>query len=123
MSQRRENPSSKPYILEAVTRAGKICETHATYAEAVQRMEQLAAEGLVQMPLLFKELADGSQRLVRLDGKPLQWHRLPDDRPVIAEDPIPLTDEVLDLPPPVEIPPPPDLPELLEWEDEAKDQD
>lgn len=109
------------YILEAVTRTGKVCETHSTYESAVQRIEQLAAEGFVQMPLLFKELADGSQRLVRLDGKPLQWHRLPDDRPDI-DDPIPLSEEVLNLPPPVEISPPPELPELLSWEEIEKSE-
>jgi hypothetical protein len=110
------------YILEAVTRVGKVCETHPTYEAAVQRIEQLATEGFVQMPLLFAELADGSQRLVRLDGKPLQWHRLPEDRPIVEEEPIPLTDQVLNLPPPVEISRPPDLPELLECEDVEKSE-
>jgi hypothetical protein len=110
------------YILEAVTQSGKICETHPTYESAVQRIEQLAGEGFVEMPLLFKELADGSQRLVRMDGKPLQWHRLPDDQPIM-EDAIPLSEEVLNLPPPVEITQPPELPELLDWEEEVEKED
>jgi hypothetical protein len=109
------------YILEAVTQSGKVCETHATYESAMQRIDQLAVEGFVEMPLLFKELADGSQRLVRLDGKPLQWHRLPDDRPEV-DAPIPLSEEVLNLPPPVEISPPPELPELLDWEEIEKNK-
>lgn len=117
MSRRRREPAAGPYILEAVTRSGKVCETHPSYDAAVQRIEQLAAEGLAEMPLLFKELADGSQRLVRLDGKPLQWHRLPDDRPTTVDDAIPLTDVVLNLPPPTELPLSEDVPELLDLDE------
>jgi hypothetical protein len=47
------------------------------------------AESLVGIPFIFQELADGSQRLVREDGKPLQWQRLPDDRLGGPDEPVP----------------------------------
>jgi hypothetical protein len=81
------------FIVELTTKTGKVCESHATYEEAKRRVEQFPAESLTDMPLLFEELPDGSQRLVREDGKPLQWHRLPDDAPPGPDEPLPLCDE------------------------------
>lgn len=89
------------YVVEVPTRTGRVCETYPIYEEARRRVEQFPPETLRGMPLIFQELTDGSQRLVREDGKPLQWHRLPDDRPHDPRDDeaIPLTD---DLPAPAE---------------------
>jgi hypothetical protein len=81
------------FIVEAMTRTGPLCESFATYEEAKRRLEAFPAEALIGMPLLFEELADGSQRLVREDGKPLQWHRLPEDAPPGPDEPLPLADE------------------------------
>jgi hypothetical protein len=83
------------FIVELTTRTGKVCESYATYEEAKKRVDGLPAECLVDMPLIFEELPDSSQRIVREDGKPLQWHRLPDDRLQGPDEPLPL----LDLPP------------------------
>lgn len=85
------------YIVELTTKTGTICEAHATYEEAKRRVELFPAESLIGMPLLFEELPDGSQRLVREDGKPLQWHRLPDDRPAGPDEALPLCDDASDL--------------------------
>src|SRR3954467_1825856 len=75
------------------TTAGKVCESHATYEEARRRVEQFPAEALVGIPFIFEELPDGSQRLVREDGKPLQWHRLPEDAPPGPDEPLPLCED------------------------------
>src|SRR5689334_9176787 len=83
----------KVFIVELLTTTGKVCERYAAYAEARRRVDQFPVESLVGIPLIFEELADGSQRLVREDGKPLQWHRLPDDRPPGPDEPVPLADE------------------------------
>jgi hypothetical protein len=82
------------FIVELTTTTGKVCEAFATYDEAVRRVEALPAECLVGMPLVFEELVDTSQRLVREDGKPLQWHRLPEaqDLPPGPDEPLPLDD-------------------------------
>jgi hypothetical protein len=81
------------FIVELTTRDGQVCESFATYDEARRRVELFPTEGLIGLPLIFEELPDGSQRLVREDGKPLQWHRLPDDRPPGPDEPLPLSDE------------------------------
>jgi len=81
------------FIIELTTTTGRVCESYATYEEALRRVEAFPAESLVGIPLVFEELADGSQRLVREDGKPLQWHRLPDDRPPGPDEPLALADE------------------------------
>ena len=61
-------------------------------------MEQFPAEALVGIPLIFEELADGSQRLVREDGKPLQWHRLPGEQDTEGPDePVPLSEGLPEL--------------------------
>jgi hypothetical protein len=86
------------FIVEMTTAAGRLCESYATYEEARHRVEQFSADSLVGIPLIFQELADGSQRLVREDGKPLQWHRLPEDVPPRGPDePVPLCDDSSDL--------------------------
>jgi hypothetical protein len=84
------------FIVEARTKTGPVCEAFATYAEAVHRVGQLSGE-LIGLPLIFAELPDGSQRLVREDGKPLQWHRLPDDRLTGPDEPLPLCEEIPDF--------------------------
>jgi hypothetical protein len=82
------------FIIEMATTTGKVCERYATYEEARQRLEQFPAERLVGIPFIFEELADGSQRLVREDGKPLQWHRLTEETPTAAGEAVPLGDEI-----------------------------
>jgi hypothetical protein len=81
------------FIVELNTTTGTICESHPTYEEARRRVDLFPSESLVGLPLIFEELPDGSQRLVREDGKPLQWHRLPDDYPAGPDEPIALCDE------------------------------
>jgi hypothetical protein len=80
------------YIVEIPTTTGMVCESHPSYEEAKRRVEQFPAEGLAGLPLIFLELPDGSQRLVREDGKPLQWHRLPEDPLLGPDEPLPLSD-------------------------------
>jgi hypothetical protein len=79
------------YIIEVHIRDGRVCESYPTYEAARRRIAQFPAESLMGVPFIFKELADGSQRLVREDDKPLQWHRVPEDTPA-AETPLPLSD-------------------------------
>src|SRR5205814_2158719 len=98
-------------------REGTVCESFATYEEAKRRVEHFAPDNLLSMPLLFEELPDGSQRLVRDDGKPLQWHRLPEDLPAGPDEPLPLSEETLDFPVVAD-----ELP-LIELEPEARDAD
>src|SRR6516164_588313 len=81
------------FIVEMITKTGKVCENYPTFEEAKHRVELFPAESLIGIPLIFEELADGSQRLVREDGKPLQWHRLPEDAPAGPDEPLPLADE------------------------------
>jgi hypothetical protein len=80
------------FIVEIPTKAGPVCESFATFAEAKHRVDGFPADGLAGMPLIFQELPDGSQRLVREDGKPLQWHRLPEGFPAGPPEPVPLAD-------------------------------
>ena len=65
--------------------------------EAKRRVDSLPAECLVGMPLIFEELVDDSERAVREDGKPLQWHRLYSDSPSIPDEPLPLSEELPNL--------------------------
>jgi hypothetical protein len=77
-----------PFIVELTTRAGRVCERYGTYEEARRRVEQVAAEEQVGLAYIFEELPDGSERLVREDGKPLQFHRsLVDDVREAQSDP------------------------------------
>jgi hypothetical protein len=83
------------FLVEAMTTEGRISEAFATYEEAARRVEEIPFASLIGMPLIFQELADGSQRIVREDGKPLQAHR-----PTLAAeagDPLPLTEEDVPL--------------------------
>jgi hypothetical protein len=82
------------YIIEVATRSGKVCEAYETYEEALHQVNQFPEDSLTGMPFIFRELPDGSQRLIRLDGKPLQWHRLPEDLPPGRDEPLPLADAV-----------------------------
>jgi hypothetical protein len=81
------------FIVELNTTAGRVCESFETYQEALHRVENFPAEALAGLPLIFEELPDGSQRLVRDDGKPLQWHRLEEDCPAGPDEVLPLADE------------------------------
>lgn len=80
------------FIVEFTTTTGKVSEKFASYEEARRRVELFPAESLVGLPLIFRELADGSERLVRDDGKPLQWHRPEDEAPAAANEPLPLSE-------------------------------
>jgi hypothetical protein len=75
------------------TKTGKVCESYPTFEEAKRRVELFPAEGLLGIPFIFEELADGSQRLVREDGKPLQWHRLAQDAPPGPDEPLALCED------------------------------
>jgi hypothetical protein len=91
------------YIVEIATTTGQVCESYATYEEARHRVDLFPADALAGIPFIFQELPDGSQRLVRDDGKPLQIHRLPDDRLAAGPDePLPLADNF----PPLTLKPP-----------------
>ena len=60
--------------------------------EALEQGDPCAAERL--LPLVYQELRRlAAQRLVREDGKPLQWHRLPDEARPSSDEPLPLCDE------------------------------
>jgi len=80
------------FIVDVMTTEGRICERHRSYARARRRIDQLPAETIVGLPMIFQILPDGSQRLVREDGKPLQWHRLAEDGSVVTDEPLPLAD-------------------------------
>jgi hypothetical protein len=82
------------YLVMASTKEGNLCEQYDTYEAALARIETLPAEILLSMPLLFRELPDGSQRLVRQDGKPLQAHRLVWDDDEMTEERVPLSEEI-----------------------------
>jgi hypothetical protein len=81
------------FIVELTTLSGRVCENFATYEEAKRRVDLFPTESMAGIPFIFEELADGSQRLVREDGKPLQWHRRLDEAPPGPDDPLPLCDE------------------------------
>jgi len=85
---------TRQYIVEVATTEGPISERYDTYEEAVARVEALPAAIVRGVPFIFHELPDGSQRLVRNDLKPLQWHRLEHEQDVpLGDDAIPLGDE------------------------------
>jgi len=80
------------FIIELTTRQGHVRERFETYAEAQRRIEQFPADSLIGVPLIFEELADASERLVREDGKPLQFHREIVEEPV-DEEPLQLAED------------------------------
>ncbi len=91
------------FIVELTTHEGKVRESFRTYEDARRRVDLYPAEALTGLPLIFAELPDGSQRLVRDDGKPLQWHRVPEeeDRHPGDVDMLPLTEAPMNLGPPI----------------------
>jgi hypothetical protein len=96
MEQRLSWPTREGvvFIVEMNTREGRVTERYETYEEARRRVDQFSADSLVGVPFIFQELADGSERLVREDGKPLQFHRrLVEDEGSIEEAPLPLSEE------------------------------
>jgi hypothetical protein len=90
------------FIIILPTTERTLRERFATYEEARRRIDLFPSSNLAGMPLIFQELPDGSQRLVREDGKPLQWHRVPEeeDAPPAPETPIPVSEAVPDVGPP-----------------------
>jgi hypothetical protein len=83
------------FIVELTTRDGRVCERYETYDEARKRVEQFAADSLVGLAFIFEELADGSERLLREDGKPLQFHRrLVEEVRDCSDDSLPLAEEI-----------------------------
>jgi hypothetical protein len=86
------------FIVELTTHQGRVCERYETYAEARKRVDQFPADSLVGLAFIFQELADGSERLVRDDGKPLQFHRrLVEDARECSDDPLPLVEDDSEL--------------------------
>jgi hypothetical protein len=85
------------FFVELQTRSGPVSERYETYEEARRRIDSFPAESLLGMPFIFQELPDGSQRLVREDGKPLQWHRLATDAPTDEVETVPLSEDGLNL--------------------------
>ena len=81
------------FIVEAMTTDGRLCERFRSYARARRCVDAIPAEKLVGLPMIFRILPDGSQRLVRDDGKPLQWHRFGEDGTVVTDETIPLSPE------------------------------
>ena len=83
------------FIVELTTREGRVCESYETYAEARRRVEQFPQDALVGLPFIFEQLADGSERLVREDGKPLQFHRtIIEESRECSDDPLPVAENV-----------------------------
>jgi hypothetical protein len=86
------------FIVEFNTRQGRVVERYETYAEALRRVEQFPADSLVGLAFIFQQLPDGSERLVREDGKPLQLHRaLVEEAKDCADDPLPLSEDSFGL--------------------------
>jgi hypothetical protein len=82
------------FVVELITRQGRVSERYETYADARRRVEQYDGDALLSLPLIFQELADGSERLVREDGKPLQFHRRYEEQERGASDaPLPLAED------------------------------
>lgn len=111
---------SSPFIVELTSREGRVCERYETFEEAQRRVEHFPPESLMGPAFIFQELPDGSQRLLREDGKPLQFHREPvDELHDCSGDPMPLAEDSSDLVGPdgklkiVEMRPPED-----DWDDE-----
>ncbi|MFO0969344.1 MAG: hypothetical protein U0793_27625 [Gemmataceae bacterium] len=82
----------RPFIIELTTTQGKVTERYSSYERARERILEFPTDSVIGVPCIFQELPDGSFRVVREDGKPLQWHRIEDDENV-AEEPLPLTEE------------------------------
>lgn len=77
------------FIVVIPAPTGAVTERFDTLEEARRRAD--AAPGA----LVFHELADGSERYVRDDGKPIQFHRtVAAERPGDADEPLPLAEEI-----------------------------
>jgi hypothetical protein len=86
------------FIVELTTRDGRVSEQYETYEEARRRVEQFAADRLVGLAFIFQQLPDGSERLVREDGKTLQFHRGPvEEARDCSDDPLPLAEDTFGL--------------------------
>ena len=86
------------FIVELTTREGRVSERYETYEEARRRLDQFPAESIVGLPFIFQQLADGSERLVREDGKPLQFHRkLIEESKAAPEEPLALVEDTTGL--------------------------
>jgi hypothetical protein len=84
------------FIIEVLTKTGKVCERFETYEEAWRRVQRFRPDTLVSAPFIFQELPDGSQRLIREDLKPLQWHRILEEETPVSDEPIPLCEAPTD---------------------------
>ncbi len=80
------------FIVEIKTTSGPLSESFETYEAAKHRVDSFPDHSLVGMPMIYQELPDGSQRLVREDLKPLQVHRLKEDFSPDLDEPVPLVD-------------------------------
>jgi hypothetical protein len=84
--------------VDLTTREGRVCERYETYTEARRRVDQFSAESLQGLAFIFEELVEGSERLVREDGKPLQFHRrLVEDSREASGHPLPVVDDLASL--------------------------
>jgi len=103
------------FLVEMLTTQGRVSESFETLAEARRRLELFPPDSLVTLPYIFEVLADGSERLVRDDGKPLQWHRPADDAPPMPDEVLPVHEALPNAK--IEHLPPPEEDELLggEW--------
>ena len=82
------------FIVELTTRDGRLSERFETYEKARHRLEQFTEDSLIGPAFIYEELLDGSERVVRDDGKPIQFHRpLMDEAKECADEPIPLVEE------------------------------
>lgn len=87
------------FLVDLTTRAGRVCERYETYEEARKRVDQFPPDSIVGLAYIFQELADGSERLVRDDGKALQYHRrVVEESKECPDEPLPLTEESLPVP-------------------------
>ena len=83
-----------PFILDLTTSDGRDCERFESYAAARRRLEQFNAESMVGLAFIFEEFADGSERVVLEDGRPLQLHRSPvEEAREITDEPLPLAED------------------------------
>jgi hypothetical protein len=87
------------FIVELTTRDGRVSERYETYEEARRRVDQFDADRLIGLAFIFQELPDGSERLVREDGKALQFHRklVEESKESSADEPLPLMEDTLGL--------------------------
>jgi hypothetical protein len=83
----------RPFVVELMTTDGRVSERFATLDEALRRVDEFPAAALIGLPLVLRKLPDGSERLVREDGKPLQFHRiLAEDFAGADQEPLPLVE-------------------------------